>query len=172
MKSFLLLIILLIILASGGISLSQASRQWFVDETNQTGILARAHGGILAKREFLVAFEFENQCQPMFSSIKMQARAFGTLLRVSAFPPEKVFLTINGVRHTWHGAHAEYSGGREIGIGITQAAWNALLSNPARVSFTELDGQTYDVPVGRRDGDRISAILQQAADLCLKRLRK
>lgn len=172
MKSFFTFIILLIMLASGGVSLAQAPRQWFVDETNQTGILGRVHGGIFAKREFMVAFEFESQCQPIFSSIKMQDKAFGALLRVSAFPPEKVFLAINGIHYTWHGAHAEYSGGREIGIGITQKAWNALLSNPTTVSFTELDGQTYDVPVGRIDGGRISTILQQAADLCQQRLRK
>lgn len=171
MRNFVVIMCALFVLCGPHAASAQQSGQWYIDETNRTGILARVHGGMFARREFMVAFEYQQRCQPIFSSIEMSARAFGTFLSRETFPPQKAFLSINGERFTWHGAYAEYSGGTEIGIGITQAAWNALLSNPRTISFTELDGQTYDVPVGGIVNGRISSILQQAADLCVRRLR-
>lgn len=150
---------------------AQQYGEWYIEENNRTGILARVKGGMFARREFMVAFEYDQRCQPIFSSVEMNGRAFGTFVRKEAFPPQRAFLSVNGQRYTWHGAYAEYSDGVEIGIGIIQSAWNALLSNPRTISFTEPDGGIYDVPVGGVINGRISNILQQAANLCVRRLR-
>jgi hypothetical protein len=149
---------------------AQERGNWYIDQSNSSGVLARVHGGIFSRREFMVAFEYEQNCQPVFSSIDMYERALGTLVQREALSPQQVFLTINGERHTWHGAVAEYTGGREVGIGITQQAWSALISNPRTISFTESDGQIFDVPVGGITRGAVTSILQEAASICLRRL--
>lgn len=152
-------------------SLAQEYGRWYIDTTNQSGILARVKNKKASPREFMVAFEYSQKCEPIFSSIKMEKQSFEALVRVDRFPPQTAFLSINGKRHSWHGASAEYLGGREIGMGIPQAAWNALLSNPRTMSFIEPDGQAFYVPVGRHNKDSISDILQEAAQICLTQLR-
>lgn len=145
MNKFLIIAIVLIGFTVPNAVLAQRNGEWYIDETNRTGILARVNGGVFSGREFWVVFEFDRRCEPIFSSIEMKGRAFGSFLRQEGFPPQKVFLSVNGERYTWHGVYAEYSGGTEIGLGLTQAAWSALLSNPRTISFTELGVTSREV---------------------------
>jgi len=170
MKHIFLSIFIFIFFANNN-SLAREFGRCYIDTTNQSGILARVKNKKTSPREFMVAFEFSQNCEPIFSSVKMRKKAFEALVRVEGFPPQTAFLSINGERHTWHGATAEYLGGREIGIRITQSAWNALLSNPRTMSFIEPDGRVFSVPVGSDSRGSISNTLQEAAQICLARLR-
>lgn len=148
---------------------AEALDEWYLNGSN-VGILAKVKSGMFPQRNFLVVFEYLKKCEPIFSSVEPYERYLGEFLSIEPFPPELVFLTINGQRYTWHGAVTEYSGAREIGIGITQQAWNALLANPKTITFTEQSGEVFEVPIGRLPNGDISKILRQAADLCLKQI--
>lgn len=143
---------------------------WYLNSSN-VGILARVKSGMSSRREFLVVFEYLKKCEPIFASVEPYERYLGEFLSIEPFSPQLVFLTINEQRYTWHGVVTEYSGAHEIGIGITQQAWNALLANPETITFTEQSGEVFEVPVGWLPNGNISKILRQAADLCLKQIR-
>jgi len=138
---------------------------WFV-EGNQTGVLARVYGVGYSGLEFLVAFEYVARCDPIFSMLDLRKRDLGKPLSQFALPPNQVFLVIDGVSHTWHGAEAEYQNGTEVGVGITREAWNSLLMSPKSVTFIARDGRQYSVPV-----KSLSAALTSGAEQCLRRFR-
>lgn len=138
---------------------------WFVED-NRTGVLARVYGTSYHGVEFLAAFEYIRNCDPIFSMLQLRETDLGTLLNKSAFLPNEALLIVNYTSYTWHGAEAQYRNGTEIGIGITKEAWNALLNHPKSISFTDRRGFNYVVPI-----QGISNALVNAAQRCLNRQR-
>ncbi len=156
-----------LIVISATYSHARTAGLWYVETTNKTGILARVHSGnMFAQREFLVAFEYERRCDPIFSSLYVDGQVLGEAQNARTFPPNEVFVVIDRVQHTWHSVIVEYTSGREIGVGVTQSAWEALLASPKSVQFIENDGTIFDVPV-----IGLSSALQRGAELCANALQ-
>lgn len=143
--------------------LAQRPGEWFL-ERNPTGILARVYGTGYNGVEFMVVFEPQRGCEPIFSTLILNSQSLGNPISQRPFPPNNIYISVNGLRHTWHGAVAEYVNGLEIGVGITRDAWNNLLSDPKSINFIDANGKSFNVPT-----TNLSRVLRQGLQQCLGR---
>lgn len=141
---------------------AQARGEWYVETRIRAAPAARVDRGLYNSSSFAVIFEYERNCDPIFSMFKFHGSELGSIVRREGFSQNRVFLEINGVRYSWSGAVAHYSQGVEIAVGIAQDAWNALINNPRSVVFLESDGRASEVPLFG-----LSTTVRRAAALCL-----
>lgn len=141
---------------------------WRTDLSSPEGPIARVDISFqMSSRSYMIIFEYKRKCEPLFSSLtsKTADKKLGRLIQRKPINTGIYFLAINGVRHTWYGGFTEYQNSVEIAIGLTQQAWNSLLSGPARMFFIEGDAGIYNVPV-----QGLVPAIKSASQMCLSKL--
>lgn len=149
-------------------SASQHPYTWRVDFSSFEGPIARVDIPFgLNSRSYMVIFEYKRKCEPLFASLttKISSSRLGRVIQRRAVNPAVYFLTINGVRHTWHGAVTDYQNASEVAIGLTQQAWDSLLSGPSNIFFIEGDAGIYNVPLLG-----IDSAIKSASQVCLSKI--
>jgi hypothetical protein len=149
-------------------SASQTQYSWRTDFSSGEGPIARIDVPFNSStRSYMIIFEYKRKCEPLFASLttKTSGAMLGPLIQGRAINPGIYYLTINDVRHTWHGGFTEYQNAIEIAIGLTQQAWDSLLSGPSYMFFVEGDDGIYNVPVRG-----IVSAIKSASQICLRKL--
>jgi hypothetical protein len=117
-----------------------------------------------SSRSFSVIFEYERNCDPIFSMFMFHGSELGVITERHALAPNRLSLRINDVYYSWHGMRALYTQSTELGVGVTREAWNALLNDPRSVAFVDTEGKVHDVPLSG-----MGRALRHAAEACARR---
>ncbi len=107
-----------------------------VDFSSFDGPIARVDIPFEPKsRSYMVIFEYKRKCEPLFAYLttKTSSSRLGRVIQRRVVNPAVYFLTIDGVRRTWHGAVNDYQNTSEVAIGLTQQAWDSLLLGPSNI---------------------------------------
>jgi hypothetical protein len=98
----------------------------------------------------LVAFEYERQCDAIFSYMEFASpigAPLGAAIRKYRIDNSNLGVVHNGYFYTWHAAKVEYPHGFEVGFGITRELWQALTGSTTSLAYVREDGAQFNLPI-------------------------
>jgi hypothetical protein len=142
---------------------------WYVDLSLNHGTMARVDVGEIDSKfiTFAVIFEYERNCDPLFSMLVFRKKNFGSNISKILVTPGNYILIIDGYKYTWHSVYAQYEFGYELAIGVTKEAWNKLILSPRSITLSVMSQKSYIVPTVN-----FSNSLVDAANACIQKIGK